>query len=325
MNKISVAICTYNGAKFVRQQLYSIINQTLKVNEIVVGDDGSADDTMSIIEEIKNEHTEIEWNIVINKPGLGCCANFDDTIKRCTGDIVFLSDQDDIWDSKKVETIVKWFVMNPQKDVVFSNASFMDDNGQPFTEKRLFDVLGINTHTLDVMEKGFYLEAFMQHNRATGATMAFRKSFVLLYNIDREAIIRKHQLHDQIIAMAAAAENKLGAIDIPLIKYRIYKEQNMGLASWIKQPSTFTDPYAPFHITEQIERLPQKAIERVKFCRKRFLYRTTFLCTGIFIHIFDFIRIYKAGWYDIFLYDIIQGLFHKYIRRDSKVFLDATE
>ena len=120
MNKISVAICTYNGAKYVKQQLDSIINQTLRVNEIVVGDDGSSDDTIGIIEEIRNEYTEIEWNIIINKPGLGCCANFDDTIKRCTGDIIFLSDQDDIWDSKKVESIVKWFELNPQKDVVFS-------------------------------------------------------------------------------------------------------------------------------------------------------------------------------------------------------------
>lgn len=325
MNKISVAICTYNGAKYVKQQLDSIINQTHKVNEIVVADDGSSDDTIGIIEDVRNEHTEVEWNIVINKPGLGCCANFDDTIKRCTGDIIFLSDQDDIWDSKKVETIVKWFELNLQKDVVFSNASFMDDNGQPFTEKRLFDVLGINTHTLDVMEKGFYLEAFMQHNRATGATMALRKSFVSSYKIDRDAVIGKHQLHDQIIAVAAAAENRLGAIDIPLIKYRIYKEQNMGLASWISNPSTCTDPYAPFHITEQIENLPKKILERVRFCRKRYLYRTSFLCFGVISHIFDYIRIYKGTWHNVFLYDMLQGFFHKYIRCDSKLFLDAAE
>lgn len=325
MNKISVAICTYNGAKHVKQQLDSIINQTLRVNEIVVGDDGSSDNTIGIIEEIRNEHTEIEWNIVINKPGLGCCANFDDTIKRCTGDIIFLSDQDDIWDSKKVETIVNWFELNPQRDVVFSNASFMDDNSQPFTEKRLFDVLGINTHTLAIMEKGFYLETFMQHNRATGATMALRKSFVSSYKIDRDAVIGKHQLHDQVIAVAAAADNRLGAINIPLIKYRIYKEQNMGLASWISNPSTFTDPYAPFHITEQIENLPEKITERVRFCRKRYLYRTSFLCLDVITHIFDYIRMYKGAWYNVFLYDMLQGFFHKYIRGDSKIFLDAAE
>lgn len=325
MNKVSVAICTYNGAKYVKQQLDSIINQTLKVDEIVVGDDGSSDDTIGIIEGVMNEHTDIEWNVVINKPGLGCCANFDDTIKRCTGDIIFLSDQDDIWDSKKVEIIVKWFELNPQKDVVFSNAFFMDDNSQPFTEKRLFDVLGINTHTLDVMERGFYLEAFMQHNRATGATMALRKSFVSAYKIDRDAVIGKHQLHDQIIAIAAAAENKLGVIYVPLIKYRIYKDQNMGLASWIKQPSTFTDPYAPFHITEQIDNFPKKIEERVRFCRKRYLYRTSFLCFGVISHIFDYIRIYKGTWHNVFLYDILHGFFHKYIRGDSKLFLDAAE
>ncbi len=325
MCKISVAICTYNGSRFVKQQLESIINQTFKVDEIVVGDDGSSDDTLNIIEMMKNAHTEIKWNIFINKPGVGCCANFDDTIKRCTGDIIFLSDQDDIWDNRKVETIVKWFGNNPQKDVVFSNASFMDDNNNSFTDKKLFDVLGITKTTLAIMEKGFYLEAFMQHNRATGATMALRKSFVSLYKIDRGAIIGRNQLHDQIIAFAAAVENKLGAIELPLITYRIYKEQNMGLAAWIRQPSTFTDPYAPFHVTEETRELPQCAIGRIEFCRKRYLFRTSFLCIGVFTHIMDYIRVYKRVWYNVFFYDMVQGLFHKYFRRDSKGFLDATE
>jgi len=98
----SVALCTYNGAKYIEEQLRSIIDQTHRVNEIVVCDDGSIDETLEIVEKIKQQTSDIDFKISVNKPNLGVCANFDKAIHECSGDIIFLSDQDDIWMKNKL-------------------------------------------------------------------------------------------------------------------------------------------------------------------------------------------------------------------------------
>lgn len=99
-DKISVAMATYNGAKFLREQLDSLYNQTRIPDEIFVSDDHSDDETIDILEEY---HQKYDLKYIVNNTTEGVNRNFEKAIKNCSGDYVILSDQDDIWFPEKIE------------------------------------------------------------------------------------------------------------------------------------------------------------------------------------------------------------------------------
>lgn len=125
---VSVAMCTYNGAQYIEEQLLSILHQSVPVDEIVICDDGSTDETIEIIKRIKRD-AAIPISIHINEPHLGVNLNFEKAIKLCHGDIIFLSDQDDIWEENKVDTIIDYFSTHEDKNVVFGDAVLIDRGG----------------------------------------------------------------------------------------------------------------------------------------------------------------------------------------------------
>ena len=89
--KISVAMCTYNGDKYIEEQLNSIQKQTKKIDEIIICDDGSKDNTVEICERLLSK-SNIEYKININKENLGFARNFYQAIRLCSGDIIFFCD-----------------------------------------------------------------------------------------------------------------------------------------------------------------------------------------------------------------------------------------
>ncbi len=228
---ISVALCTYNGEKFIEEQLLSILNQTLPVDEIVVCDDGSTDKTKEILETYQKNDNRIK--IHINNSNLGIIKNFEKAISLAKGDIIFLSDQDDVWLRTKVELMNEIFITKPQSYVLFSNAELIDENNATFTSKTLFDIVNFSDKTKKYFSDGLDFELLNIENRITGATMAFRKSYIseILPFKNFEKI-----LHDEFIAISAINDNCLYMIDKCLISYRIHRNQIMGLGSWINVP-----------------------------------------------------------------------------------------
>ena len=109
--RLSVAMCTYFGKDYIRDQLLSIHRQTVPVDEIVICDDCSEDDTVEIIRKLTKQY-DLPVRLFINEWNYGYKKNFEQAICRCTGDIIFLSDQDDTWIPTKVETIVNYFDRN---------------------------------------------------------------------------------------------------------------------------------------------------------------------------------------------------------------------
>ena len=96
--KISVALATFNGEKYIKEQLQSILSQQLPVDEVVISDDGSSDSTPEIIKDFIKDNELENWSFSVNEKNLGYAQNFIHTIKKTTGDIVFLCDQDaDLW------------------------------------------------------------------------------------------------------------------------------------------------------------------------------------------------------------------------------------
>lgn len=106
--KISVAIATFNGADFVRNQLDSIFKQTLKPDEIVVSDDASSDETVQILTSMQLQ-APCTFKVIQNRVNVGYIRNFEKAISACTGDLIFLADQDDYWASRKVARCVEHY------------------------------------------------------------------------------------------------------------------------------------------------------------------------------------------------------------------------
>lgn len=132
--KISVAMATYNGEKYIREQLESILNQTVVPDEIVVSDDGSSDHTLEIIQSIVSSPLggNIEITVLTDNMQHGSAYNFAYALRHVSGDIVFLADQDDIWMPEKVLRISQCFLANADAQLVFHNAVSVDAYGKPF-------------------------------------------------------------------------------------------------------------------------------------------------------------------------------------------------
>lgn len=110
--RISIALATYNGAGYLREQLASFLSQTRMPDELVVSDDNSTDDTRDIINEFKGR-APFEVHLFQNASTIGHELNFGCAIERCSGDLIFLSDQDDVWLPEKLSEVERAFALNP--------------------------------------------------------------------------------------------------------------------------------------------------------------------------------------------------------------------
>ena len=137
--KTSVALCTYYGEKYLAEQLDSVLSQENPVDEIVICDDGSTDNTHSILQDYQARFPEL-FRIFINEKNLGYVANFEKALSLCTGDLIFLCDQDDIWHQDKVKFILHYFKENPLIGVAAHNLDLIGtyDGKKTFWELKNF-------------------------------------------------------------------------------------------------------------------------------------------------------------------------------------------
>lgn len=126
--KISIALCTYNGERFLREQLESYSRQTCLPDEVIVCDDGSTDATLSILESWAKS-VPFNVQIVQNPQNLGYAQNFGKAVSLCTGDVIFLSDQDDVWEPEKIEKMTRVFEEEPEVGVVTTDSYIIDEHG----------------------------------------------------------------------------------------------------------------------------------------------------------------------------------------------------
>lgn len=124
--KVSVVMCTYNGEKFLEEQLKSILNQTYPIYELIIQDDGSIDKSMDILRKFSQNNANI--CVFRNKKRKGFRANFSSAIDLASGDFIALSDQDDIWDRNKIEILLSYLI-NKKYSLVHSDATLIDKQG----------------------------------------------------------------------------------------------------------------------------------------------------------------------------------------------------
>src|SRR4051794_34105932 len=128
--RISVVLTTYNGSRFLREQLESVVAQTRPPDELVARDDGSDDETPAILEEFA-DRAHFPVRLELGTSRLGSTPSFERALGLCTGDVVALCDQDDVWRRDKLEVLHRVFSERPHVGVVFSNAALIDEHGSP--------------------------------------------------------------------------------------------------------------------------------------------------------------------------------------------------
>lgn len=222
---VSVALATYNGETFINDQVSSIVQQLKDDDELIICDDQSTDKTISILNNLK-QHIGCYLSITINEIRQYPRKNFFKTIQLCSGDIIFLSDQDDIWLPNKVEKIVSYFELHPDIDIVVTDALLLEEKDWMVNKTvwKIFNFAPSVFHTQYSLFKFLMLFG----NFTPGATMALRKS-ALSYLLPYDTAT--NYWHDEWLIFLAAAKGKLGLIDEPLIKYRVHDNQQVGLGS----------------------------------------------------------------------------------------------
>jgi len=222
--KISAALCTYNGSRYLKDQLQSIVNQTLIVDEIIICDDNSTDNTIEIIIEFQEKYPN---KITLNRNNINLKVNknFEKAITLCTGDYIFLSDQDDIWANNKVETMISIFDKNPEYEGIFSDGNLINEFGEIFTEKSLWENVLFFEKNINNQVDLFYYIANVR-NMVTGATLCIKKEVKqFIFPFPKEDII----YHDEWIALLLAFRKKLSFSNEKLISYRIHSMQQIGV------------------------------------------------------------------------------------------------
>ncbi len=207
MNKnrpsISVAMTVYNGERYLKEQIDSILKQLSKTDELVISLDPSKDKSEEILESYARKDNRIK---VLKGPGKGVIKNFEHALLSCKNEIIFLCDQDDIWHDDKVRTIVKGFC-DPDVILQVHNARIIDADGVPKNGKETF---------FDVRKSGEGLLKNIYKNSFIGCCMAFRKKLLE----DCLPFPRRIPMHDQWIGLVAQFNGKVVFLKKVLIDYR---------------------------------------------------------------------------------------------------------
>lgn len=223
--KISIALCTYNGAKFLSEQLESFLRQSCLPDELVACDDCSTDKTIEILKDFARK-SPFPVRIHVNENNLGSTKNFEKAISLCAGDVTFLCDQDDVWLPNKIELMVSEFEKSPKVGLVFSNAEIVDERLHS-SGKTLLDYYFNGKMRQKVGKYGLAVVTLLETNIMTGATAAFRTAYREFFLPIPTRI--QGFIHDAWIALIIASRAEVVFIDEPLIKYRQHSVQQIGV------------------------------------------------------------------------------------------------
>ena len=219
---ISVAMCTYNGSRFLATQLESIGRQTKRPFELIICDDGSTDSTPEIVSGF-SVGAPFPVRFIRNEVKLGSTKNFEKAILCCNADAIALCDQDDAWQTDKLECVARVLESEPDVGGVFSDALLIDGNSQLMTGT-LWQRLQITPRVRARLNSKSGALLLMQRSAVTGATFVFRSRFVPLVTP-----IPSEWVHDAWIALLIATRARLCPLPEPLMSYRLHSAQQVGL------------------------------------------------------------------------------------------------
>ena len=222
MTLISVAMCTYNGEKYLQEQLDSIASQGLPPDELVICDDGSTDATAEIVNAFAAT-AEFPVRFIQNDQNLGSTKNFEKAIGLCNGELIALSDQDDVWNPQKLARLSTLLVADPTAGGAFSDAELIDQNSR-LTGTRLWAKVNFSPEKSYGDIEGELTKTLLTHDVVTGATLMFRANLRSTF-----VPIEPAWVHDGWIAWMIVLYSRLVPVREPLVRYRLHNFQQVGV------------------------------------------------------------------------------------------------
>lgn len=225
---ISVAMASYNGEKYIEQQLDSIFNQSKKIDELIITDDCSTDNTVFVIEEYIKKHPNFKIYLIKNKNNLGYKKNFYKALSYCKGDYIFLCDQDDIWLEEKVETMIGIMNDYPQIKALASSFQFIDKDNNP-KEVELIPTFSNNNLYRRIVKKDDLVKVLFDEmliqNGFQGCALCITKEMNQIFL----KCFTDELFHDWLINLLASSRNGLYFYNHPLFLYRIHDNNTIGI------------------------------------------------------------------------------------------------
>ena len=274
--QIDVLMATYNGEKFVKEQIESILNQTYKNIRLIISDDCSKDNTVSILKEYEKKDNRVK--IYLQPENLGVVKNIEFLLNKVQSNLFMLSDQDDVWLPEKIEKSVET-LKKEDADLVFGDLEVVDENLNIIHES-FGDYMLLNKKIKKYIRtyKINYL-----YNCVTGCTLLCKTKFIK--EILPLPSTSKYLIHDHWIALIVSLNGKLAYISEKYIKYRQHGNNEIGAKKVSHKMTNFLDirklfidvklglfgEYVKYNekFPENLQELNQKSLEYFKMIENK--------------------------------------------------------
>lgn len=227
---IGVALITFNGLKYLPQQLESIATQIRPVHHIVISDDRSTDGTWAFLETWAQQ-APMRVTLIRNETQLGLSGNFTQAIAAVEADIIFTSDQDDVWVPERVALLTQQFETHPNLLLVHTDATLVDAEGRDLGTTLLGEV-ELTRAERAAIHAGDAFSVYCRRSVVTGATVAIRSTLLRL-----ALPFQAGWFHDAWLALIAAAAGEVRLLETPTIHYRQHGSNLVGVkkrSPWLK-------------------------------------------------------------------------------------------
>lgn len=228
--QISVALCMHNGARFIEKQIGSILQQELLPVEIVISDDASSDAGLALVQQVfdawKATHVDAPLTLRVQRqaPALGVTRNFQAAVSACSGDLIALCDQDDVWHPDRLRRMAHEFTTRLDLQFLHADARLIDAQDRPLTSS-LFGALQVRAFELAWIHQGRAIDVFLRRNLAAGTTVMFRRGLLA-----QALPFPQEWVHDEWLATVAAALGGVDVLESALTDYRQHANNQIGAA-----------------------------------------------------------------------------------------------
>lgn len=222
---ISIALCTYNGEEYLPTQWQSLLDQHRLPDEIVICDDQSTDGTIALLRRLAAE-APFAVRILENPVRLGFNKNFERVLSECTGDLIFICDQDDYWFPEKISNMTAHLTEHPEAQAVFCDAWVTDELLQG-RRSRFWEWIRFDNRAQSRWQSGDMMEVMLDGNRVMGCATAIRRSFLAIALPIPDDV--PGYIYDGWMGLVGAACHVIQFINQPLQLYRTHVQQQVGV------------------------------------------------------------------------------------------------
>lgn len=223
--RCAVVLCTYNGARFLPQQLESLRAQTVQPAQYVLSDDASSDDTWAMLQAFASERIAAGCELILhrNEGNRGYVRHFEQALQRADAEVLLPCDQDDVWHPGKIARMAEVFAARPGLLMLHADARLVDGEGKP-SGRGLFEVLEVTADEMQAMHEGRAFDVLLRRNIVTGAVMALRRRL-----LEGAFPVGDGWAHDEWLAMLAAMQGEADTLDEAWVDYRQHGGNQIGV------------------------------------------------------------------------------------------------